>query len=94
MELNNLLYYRSRFYFPEEFRIFRYFPVVPSGTTFPYATRKRKRSKKERQSNVIYTSATYDLHTYFLHRSELKFIFLLKNQQPRINKLDYKRFFV
>ena len=36
----------ARLYFPEEFRIFQNFPIVPSGTTFLYATRKRKSNAK------------------------------------------------
>ena len=43
---------RSMLYFPEEFRIFRYFPVAPRGTMLPYATIKRKINKKEGQMNV------------------------------------------
>ena len=46
------IYAISRLYFLEEFRIFWYFPVVPSGTMLPYATRKQKRGKKENQRNV------------------------------------------
>ena len=58
--------YLTRLYFPEEFRIFRYFPVVPSRTTFPYATRKRERSKNNAKLisylpaiNLIYTRVSY-----------------------------------
>ena len=36
----------DRLYFPEEFRIFCYFPVQPIRTMLPYATRKRKRNAK------------------------------------------------
>ena len=32
--------------------IFRYFTFVPTGTSFPYATIKRKRNEKEHQRNV------------------------------------------
>ena len=42
----------TKLYFPEEFRIFRYFPVEPSITMSPYANKKRKRNNKERQRNV------------------------------------------
>ena len=42
----------SRLYFTEKFRILRYFPVLPSGTTFPYATKKWKSNEKECQRNV------------------------------------------
>ena len=65
----------------EEFRIFWYFTVIPIGTTLPYATRKRKNNEKERQRNVISASATDDLHTYFLRRSVMKSILLLKMHQ-------------
>ena len=65
----------SRLYFSEELRIFRYFPVVPSGTTLPYAIRKRKVTPKE----CVSTSSTDDLHTYFLCRSVIQFSLLLKN---------------
>ena len=69
----------TRLYFPEEFPIFCYFPVVPSGTMLHYSTRKMKRNEEERQRNVISTSATADLHMYFLRRSAIKFTFLIKN---------------
>ena len=72
----------SRLNFPDEFCIFRYFYVLPSGTTFPYATRKRKRNEKEGQRNVVSTSATSVLHTYFLCcRSTMQFTLLLKRHQ-------------
>ena len=61
--------------------MFWYFPVVPSGTTFSYTTRKRKSNKKERHGNSVYTSAISDLHTYLLHRSAVKFTILLKSDQ-------------
>ena len=38
-------------------------------------------NEKERQRNVVSTSATADLHTYFLRRSAIKFIFLLKRHK-------------
>ena len=63
----------------EELFIFWYLNVVPSGTVFPYATIKWKINEEEHQRNVVSTSATADLHTYFLRMSALKFTFLLKN---------------
>ena len=45
----------TRFYFTEEFFIFWYFPVVPSGTTLPYATSKRKKvSKRNTKGMCLY----------------------------------------
>ena len=72
----------------EEFRIFRYFPVVPSGTMVPYATRKRKRNKKLCERSVVSTSSTADLHTYFLRSSDIKFTFLLKRHQRAASTND------
>ena len=51
------------------------------GSEYGYATRKRKRNEKECQRNVVSTSATADLHTYFLRRSAMKFTFLTKKHQ-------------
>ena len=52
------------------------------GTTFPYATRKRKSNKKERQRNVVFTSATADLHTYLLRTYAIKVNFSLRQRSP------------
>ena len=60
-------------YFPEELRIFWYFPVVFSRNACPNATRERKSNK-----DCVSTRATAGLHTYFIRRSATKFSFLLK----------------
>ena len=64
---------------PEEFRILWYFPVVLSGTTLPYATIERKMNEKECQRNVVSTSATAYLHTYFLKKFCHEIYLLAKN---------------
>ena len=62
--LEDIQLFQHRLYFPEELRIFCYFPVQPSGTTLPYATRTQKRKAKE-------TSYLPDLHLIYIRISYL-----------------------
>ena len=59
----------------QEFSIFQYFPVVPSGSTFSYVTKKQKMNRQERQKNLFSTNATADPQTYLLLRSAIKKLF-------------------
>ena len=52
----------TRLYYPEDFRIFCYFPVQPIGTTLPYDTRTRK-------SNAKGTSSLPELQLIYIHIS-------------------------
>ena len=42
-----------------------------------YINLRHQNAEKELQGNVIYNSATADLHKYFLRRSTIKFTFSL-----------------
>ena len=58
-----------------------YILLLSCPTQHNYVTLCHQNTEKEYQRNVVSTIATYDIHTYFLYTSDIKFAFSLKNNR-------------